>query len=232
MSVTAYLERYFEKKVRAKPASKRAEAAIEKSIEVSGRILELTQKLRETEEKTERTCAMLRAVIDAMPGLVWGKRLDGTFFLTNSQVREKMLGGISIEEARAGSAESFAKSMARGDTLHIDCARTDSIVLKKQKGLNFIEKGFVNGQFTVLRTSKAPFYDKNGKLIGTVGFGREITKDCSIINDSLSRAKDALITCPRVCEPSLGLISLLEGMVTSVEGEYSEACEAIGQPDA
>lgn len=230
--ITAWLEQYFEKKVRAKPAILLTERAIKESEEVSKAVKELTKRLRDTEEKTERTCNMLRAVIDSMPGMVWGKRLDGTFFLTNRQVRDKMLGGVSIEEAREGSAESFAKHMARGDTLHLDCAKTDKIVTDTQESQNFIERGIVNGVYTVLRTSKAPFYNKQGTMIGTVGFGREITKDCSIINASLDKAKRALVTCPQVCDPSLQLISLLESMVDNVEEEYSEACEAIGKQDA
>lgn len=218
------VENFFERRVLAKPIVILTEKALKEAEEVSAVVKELTKKLMETEKKNEQTCAMLRAVIDSMPGMVWGKRLDGSFFLTNKRVRDKLLGGVSIKEARQGSAESFAAKTARGDTLHLDCARTDELVVQAEKGLHFIEKGFIDGKYVIFRTSKAPFYNGAGKLIGTVGFGREITDDCTLISKSLIDAKNALGTCPRVCDPSLQLVALLESMIGSVESKYSDAC--------
>ncbi len=41
--------------------------------------------------------------------------------------------------------------------------------------MKFEESGNVKGKLLYLEVYKAPFYDENGKAIGTVGAGRNIT---------------------------------------------------------
>ena len=42
--------------------------------------------------------------------------------------------------------------------------------------MKFEEYGNIKGELLYLEVNKAPFYDKDGNIIGVVGSGRDITK--------------------------------------------------------
>jgi signal transduction histidine kinase len=56
------------------------------------------------------------------------------------------------------------------------CFNSDLIVIEKNQAMKFEEYGNVQGKMLYLEVYKAPFYDKDGNIIGTVGAGRDITQ--------------------------------------------------------
>jgi len=55
------------------------------------------------------------------------------------------------------------------------CYNSDKVVIENNTPMKFEEYGNVKGKLLYLEVYKAPFYDANGKTIGTVGAGRDIT---------------------------------------------------------
>ncbi|MEZ4603875.1 MAG: hypothetical protein R2861_10885 [Desulfobacterales bacterium] len=56
------------------------------------------------------------------------------------------------------------------------CQDTDLIVMENKKHSGFDEYGNVKGEFLFLDVCKAPFFDEQGELIGTViGCGQDVT---------------------------------------------------------
>ena len=55
------------------------------------------------------------------------------------------------------------------------CFNSDYVVLEHMKPMIFEEYGNIKGKLVYLEVHKAPLHDKNGKLIGTIGSGRDIT---------------------------------------------------------
>jgi len=56
------------------------------------------------------------------------------------------------------------------------CFNSDLEVIKNNKPMKFEEYGNIKGELLYLEVNKAPFYDKDGNIIGVVGSGRDITK--------------------------------------------------------
>jgi PAS domain-containing protein len=225
--LTNVIERFVERRVRRKPHNILAQRLIDEAEGTITEIKKLTRELRRSQERAERYSRMLMHVIDTMPGIVWGKRLDGTFFLTNKTLRDTLLGGVSKKEALKLSAEMAANKLGRGDTLHLDCAATDKEVLETEKPGTFIERGYINNEYRVYRTSKAPYYNHEGKLVGTVGFGRDVTGDCAVINEGIEAIERALELCEGSCQSSNELAECLSRMKDIVIINYGTVCEEV-----
>jgi PAS domain S-box-containing protein len=134
--------------------------------EIASRQLEEKNKILEKEEN------LFRALMDNMPDTIYIKDTECRFLDGNpSQVRvtkagthENLLGKTDFDFYPRDIAEIFYKD--------------DKQVLETGKPvINKEEMGFdADGNIRVKSTTKVPFRDKNGKILGLVGIGRDITK--------------------------------------------------------
>lgn len=217
---------FIEKRVRNRPENLLIDSMIVQYDHSTEEIKRLVAELKKTQLKALRYATMLENVIDAMPGIVWGKDLNGKFFLTNIKLREALLGGISVDEALAFSAESAAQlAGVEHNTLYVECAKTDLIVLDNLKPMTFVERGLVNGKWQVYRTAKAPYYSCDGELQGTVGFGRNITDDCEIVINSLKSIDAAANLCEKRCEGSVIMLDTLYKISDVIHEQYDDVCK-------
>ncbi len=127
---------------------------------------------------------MLRMMCDNVEDLLWAKDLNNCYIFANKAMCEKLLNAQSLSEP-IGKNDMFFASREREDhannaewhTFGEICRDTDTVVLNNKKTERFAEYGNVKGEFLYLDVYKSPFYDEQGNIIGTVGSGRDVTRE-------------------------------------------------------
>ncbi|WP_456404735.1 diguanylate cyclase domain-containing protein [Hydrogenimonas sp.] len=125
---------------------------------------------------------LLDMIIDYAPDMFWAKDLQGRYLFTNKALCEKLLGTHDVREP-IGKTDIFyaLKEMASHPdnpnwyTIGEMRQNSDEIVIKHLTPMHFEEHGRVRGKEIFLDVHKAPLYNCDGVLIGTVGIGRDIT---------------------------------------------------------
>jgi len=125
---------------------------------------------------------LLDMIIDYAPDMFWAKDLQGRYLFTNKALCEKLLGVNDVREAIGKTDIFFAlKEMASHPdnpgwyTMGEMRQNSDETVIKHLTPMHFEEHGRVRGKEIYLDVHKAPLYNCDGVLIGTVGIGRDIT---------------------------------------------------------
>ncbi len=125
---------------------------------------------------------LLDMIIDYAPDMFWAKDLQGRYLFTNKALCEKLLGVKDVRDAIGKTDIFFAlKEMASHPdnpswyTMGEMRQNSDELVIKHLTPMHFEEHGRVRGKEIYLDVHKAPLYNCDGVLIGTVGIGRDIT---------------------------------------------------------
>ncbi|GEM_PF-2846446 len=125
---------------------------------------------------------LLDMIIDYAPDMFWAKDLQGRYLFANKALCEKLLGLEDVREVIGKTDIYFAlKEMSTHPdnpgwyTMGEMRQNSDEIVIKHLTPMHFEEHGRVRGKEIYLDVHKAPLYNCDGVLIGTVGIGRDIT---------------------------------------------------------
>ena len=128
-------------------------------------------KRKRAEEALARERQLLRTLIDNLPDAIYAKDAEARKIMANPADLKNL--GCKTEAEAIGKSDFdlFPKEIA--DAFFAD----DQSVLKDGKSvLNREEKAVLqNGETRWLLTSKIPWHDASGKIIGLVGIGRDIT---------------------------------------------------------
>jgi len=130
--------------------------------------------------------AVSRLMLDNVPDMIWAKDIKDRFLFVNQSMCDNLLHAKSTIEPLGRSDLFFADRERKKKFEHTFgeiCINSDDIVKKSHKSGRFLEDGLVRGKYLALDVHKAPFYSKSGKIIGTVGCARNVTKDIKINND-------------------------------------------------
>ncbi len=145
-------------------------------------IHDITDK-KQNEEALIRERQLFRTVIDTVPTTVYVKDLKLRKVLTNKEdlrmmerTEEEVIGKTDYELFSEDEARRFEED--------------DRKVIKEGAEVINREEMFIDktGKETWLLTSKSPFRDQNGKIIGIVGVGRDITEKVNSARE-LEKAK-------------------------------------------
>jgi two-component sensor histidine kinase/PAS domain-containing protein len=147
----------------------------------------LRQRVAELEQVAQRyesLYAMVRLMCDNVPDLIWAKDLEKKFLFVNRATCQKLLSASDTDEPIGKTHMFFAD---REQQMHPDnpnwhtfgeiCTDSDAVVMASKQPARFDEFGTVQGEFLYLDVYKAPFWDEQGRVIGTVGCGRVVTKE-------------------------------------------------------
>lgn len=123
----------------------------------------------------------LKLISKHLPDMLWAKDLEGRYLYANDSICNNLL--MANPEEVIGKDDFYFTAKER--LKHPDnikwhtfgdlCFKSDCIVLEQMKPMIFEEYGNIKNEPVYLEVHKAPLHDTNGKLIGTIGSGRNIT---------------------------------------------------------
>ena len=127
--------------------------------------------------------SLLNLLTQHLPDMLWVKDLEGKYIYANQAICNDLLMAKDTQEPIGKGDVFFAlrereahKEIPDWHTFGELCFNSDQLVLDSNKPMKFEEYGNVKGKLMYLEVYKAPFYDKDGNIIGTVGAGRDITQ--------------------------------------------------------
>jgi hypothetical protein len=139
--------------------------------------------LQESEGRYHEMYRMMMLMANTVPDMIWAKDLDTRYIFANKAICEKLL-NCKSGESPIGKQDLFFASRERAEgnrhTFGEICVDSDAVVMKSQKPGRFLEDGLIRGKYLALDVQKAPLFNEEGKLIGTVGAGRDATKEIAI----------------------------------------------------
>lgn len=191
------------------------------SLEEERKESEAALKHREAEHR--RLYKMLRLLADNVPDMIWAKDLDDRYMFVNQAMCDKLLKCKRPEDAIGKTDAYFARQEMEQGHCHTFGelgAESDSITRRRKAPGRFVEEGLIRNEHLALDVHKAPFWGENGHLIGTVGCGRDITREkrtAKALHESEKRYRDLYNNTPVM------LYSLdREDRVTSVSNLWLE----------
>lgn len=158
------------------------------------------EALRQREQQNRSLYSMVRLICDNVPDLVWAKDLEGKFTFVNRAMCEKVLNAQDTDEPIGKDDLFFAE---REKASHPDdphwhdfgrvCINSHHAIINSKTAQRFDELGNIRGEFLHLDVCQAPFLNEEGEIVGTVGCGRDVTKERAIeesLRQSESRYRD------------------------------------------
>ena len=155
---------------------------------LQGVATDVTQQKRDAEarrammRRNQQLDTMLRLICDNVPDMIWAKDLEKRYIFANKATCEKLLGAVDTSEPVGRTDLFFAERerTRRADdpewhTFGEICRDTDQITMDAGEEKQFDEYGNVKGNFLYLDVRKAPLFDDEGVMIGTVGAARNVT---------------------------------------------------------
>ncbi len=144
----------------------------------------------ELKDLQEHNSELLNLLTQHLPDMLWVKDLEGKYVYANQAICDGLLMAKDVNEPIGKGDVFFA---LREREAHQDkpdwhtfgelCFNSDINVIEQNKAMKFEEYGNVKGKLMYLEVYKAPFYNKKGEIIGTVGAGRDITQLKKIQSD-------------------------------------------------
>lgn len=159
--------------------------------ELELRVWERTAELTESRERYQKLYSLLRRISDNVPDMIWVKDMDDRFLFVNKAMCDKLLLCSTPDEAVGKTALFFSELERSAGKEHVfgDLCGSDLLVKQTRMPGRFLESGNIRDEYLVLDVYKAPFYSESGELIGTVGCGRDITKE-KTIEDALRKSEE------------------------------------------
>ncbi|MCU8405533.1 aerobic respiration two-component sensor histidine kinase ArcB [Vibrio vulnificus] len=154
------LNQEIEERIRAEEAREEAMKDLEN---------EVFQRERTQVELAERT-ALLRSFIDASPDLIYYRNAEGVFSGCN-RAMEELTGKKEHQLVGLSPWDVYSKEVAQ------QIVDTDQQVFANNRALTYEQwLEYPDGRKHYFELRKVPFYSKDGRHLGLVGFGRDITE--------------------------------------------------------
>ncbi|MBC3833706.1 diguanylate cyclase [Undibacterium amnicola] len=149
----------------------------------------------------------LRAILQALPALIWLKDADGVYLACNERF-EQFFGALEKDIIGRTDYDFVSKELA-------DSFRAHDLLAMQKGGLNINEEwiSFANdGHRELVETSKTPLHNADGKLIGILGISHDITK-----RKQLEKYEKFRSSTLELLAKNIPLPSVLEAIVRGVE---------------
>jgi PAS domain S-box-containing protein len=140
----------------------------------------LEETLLKSRQEYHDLYRLMRLVADNVPDLIWAKDMDDRFLFVNQAMCEKLLMCAGPDEAQGKTDMFFAGREREAGFRHTFgevCVNSDAMTKENRSAGRFLEDGLVRGKYLALDVHKAPLINEDGEMVGTVGSGRDITKE-------------------------------------------------------
>ncbi|WP_214173275.1 PAS domain-containing hybrid sensor histidine kinase/response regulator [Citrifermentans pelophilum] len=137
-------------------------------------------------EKLHSSIIYTRTLLDTIPDLIWLKDLNGVYLSCN-RTFERFFGASEADIIGKTDHDFVVKELADSFREHDRKAMAAGKPSSNEEWVTFAD----NGQQALLYTTKTPMFDAEGRLIGILGVGRDIT-DRKIVEDKLVRHQEHL----------------------------------------
>lgn len=178
---------------------------------------EITER-KKTQQVVEEQSLLMRSIVDSSPDLFYYRDETGRFASCNKMF-EQLIGKSANELIGRYPSEIYAPDMAPAAIL------TDHEVSVNQAELTLdVEYITADGQVMWFEMRKVPFFDRQGRYIGLLGFGRDITSR-KLAEQALERAyqdkgKFIATLSHELRTPLNGIVGLTRRLLeTSLEAE-------------
>jgi PAS domain S-box-containing protein len=131
----------------------------------------MAQDQPEQQSANETELQMLRAVIDSLPDHIYIKDTQSRFVLANRAIRQYMTGSPEGTLLGLDDSSFYPEELVHG------FRNDEQTVMRTGKQLvsQVERKEDKEGKERWMLTTKVPFHDRDGKIIGIIGIGRNIT---------------------------------------------------------
>lgn len=138
---------------------------------IVGTFFDVTEKIK-TEKELSFNKSLLEALLNYFPENIYFKDKQSRFLKTSLNMA-RLFGGNSIEYLKGKTDFDIF-----GDNHALVAYKNEQQIMKTGKPIiNLLEKEIhYNDQTMYVNTTKMPFYDHNGEIIGTFGISRDVTK--------------------------------------------------------
>lgn len=155
-------------------------STLAKALSLEEERLRRDTELNLRENQYQDIYKMLRLMADNVPDLIWAKDMQDRYIFANQAMCDKLLKCKSPDETVGRTDIYFAEREREAGYNHTFgeiCVNSDDVVKRTKVPGRFLEDGLVRGQYLILDVHKAPFWSQDGEIIGTVGCGRDVTKE-------------------------------------------------------
>lgn len=143
-------------------------ALLENALDVNSR--ELTAANEALLEQSEQEHALLRGVIDSIPDLIFFKTADNVYLGCN-RAFEEYLGVTEREIIGRKDIDVHAARIAASQP-----GKKQEMLTVNQTGVSEEWVTYPDGRKACLEVLRTPYFSVDGKLLGTIGIGRDITE--------------------------------------------------------
>jgi len=141
---------------------------------------EAEEARRHSEARFHELYSLIRLMADTVPDMIWAKDINNRYLFANKALCNTLLMSDNDIEPLGKNDLYFAmreRQRGHNHTFGEICLDSDDIVKQTGKPGRFFEDGLIRGKYLMLDVHKAPMFDADGNIIGTVGAGRDVTKD-------------------------------------------------------
>ncbi|MDP2338793.1 MAG: response regulator [Bacteroidota bacterium] len=186
--------------------------------ELEARVKERTDKLAERENQYKFLCSQFEAILDHIPGLVFYKDTKNNFVRVNKYLAEAH--HTTKEELENKSLfELYPKEVAQ------KYFEDDLDVISDGKPKLYFDEPWEKGnESRWVNTSKIPFEDSEGKIIGIIGISLDVTER-KLAEEKLIQSEERYKRITEGLTDYLYTVIVKDGK--AIETIHSEACKAV-----
>ena len=134
----------------------------------SGRLFVLQRQLLISSQELQKSLTLLQGITESTTDAVFVKSRDGRYVMANPAAARNV--GLSVEQVIGKTdVEVFNPEFGRR------IMATDQRIIETGESIMFEETGTAKGVTRTFLTTKGPYKDAQGKIVGVLGIARDIT---------------------------------------------------------